>query len=301
MSLLPSQPLLPTTKRSSGLGRYKTASELAADRRKDRGRGFKQGILEEKLAGFGGGISSGSIRAQAVRKVRQRAQARTVVRRTIARPAPAVVKAPVRPAPPVFSSAPGVPIERIIGSPAPLEPRFSVPSRDLLTGGLPTQVVTPSPVKAKEKPVSIWADLGKSITKGVTAGVTARVQQKIAPGVAIGVAGRVLPAIGRAIGSRSVAAGSTGLALGSLFGGGGGNGACPAGWHLNKQDGVGGAAGTYCVRNRRMNFGNSRAARRSVRRLKGARKLLKDIESMMPTRTTRRRAPQHHHHPAAGA
>jgi len=88
---------------------------------------------------------------------------------------------------------------------------------------------------------------------------------------------------------RGVAAGAAGSALVSGLGGDGG--ACPSGWHLNKQDGVGGAAGTYCVRNRRMNFGNARAARRGVRRLKGARKLLKDIEKMMPSRPRARRAP----------
>jgi len=94
----------------------------------------------------------------------------------------------------------------------------------------------------------------------------------------------------------------TGIA-GSLVGGAfsrNADGSCPVGTHPIKQDGVHGPKGSYCVRNRRMNVGNSRAARRSVRRLKGARKLLRDIEKMMPSKTTRRRAPQHHHHPAAG-
>jgi len=71
------------------------------------------------------------------------------------------------------------------------------------------------------------------------------------------------------------------------------DGSCPVGMHPIKQDGVRGAAGSYCVRNRRMNVGNARAARRSVRRLKGARKLLRDIEKMMPSKTTRRRQPSH--------
>jgi len=103
-------------------------------------------------------------------------------------------------------------------------------------------------------------------------------------------------AVGRFIGSPTGRLTIGGAAAGELarsFAGGGVD-ACPSGWHLNKQDGVGGPAGTYCVRNRRMNFGNARSARRSVRRLKGARKLLKDIEKMMPTRTTRRRAPAGH-------
>jgi len=137
----------------------------------------------------------------------------------------------------------------------------------------------------------------KSILKGLTGGISARIQQKVAPAAIIGVAGRVLPGLGRA-----ATAGSIGAAVGGMFAGGGAQGgACPVGHHLNKQDGVGGPAGTYCVKNRRMNVGNARAARRSVRRLKGARKLLKDIEKMMPSKTSRRRAPaQHHHHPAAG-
>jgi len=137
----------------------------------------------------------------------------------------------------------------------------------------------------------------KSILGAVKAGVSARIQQKIAPAAIIGVAGRVLPGLGRA-----ASAGSIGAGVATLFGGGGGaqGGACLVGEHLNKQDGVGGPAGTYCVKNRRMNVGNARAARRAVRRLKGARKLLRDIEKMMPTRSTRRRAPAHHHHPAAG-
>ena len=106
-------------------------------------------------------------------------------------------------------------------------------------------------------------------------------------GPARAAAGGIFGRIARSPVFRGVAAGAAGSAL--VSGLGGADGACPSGWHLNKQDGVGGAAGTYCVRNRRMNFGNARSARRSVRRLKGARKLLKDIEKMMPTRTVRAR------------
>jgi len=137
----------------------------------------------------------------------------------------------------------------------------------------------------------------KSILKGLRGAVQTRVQSKFG-------AASILPgigAVGRVLTGRVATAGGVGAAVGSLFAGGGnGNGACPVGHHLNKQDGVEGPAGTYCVKNRRMNVGNARAARRAVRRLKGARKLLRDIEKMMPTRSTRRRAPQHHHHPAAG-
>jgi len=114
----------------------------------------------------------------------------------------------------------------------------------------------------------------------------------------VGGAARAAPAIGRAAGAigraatgRAAGAAGLGVLLGQTLGG---NGVCASGWHLNKQDGVGGPAGTYCVRNRRMNVGNARAARRSVRRLKGARKLLRDIEKMMPTKARARRAPAGH-------
>ena len=56
---------------------------------------------------------------------------------------------------------------------------------------------------------------------------------------------------------------------------------CPAGYHPAK-DGSG-----RCVRNRRMNVCNMRAASRAARRLKGARKALQRIERAMPRRTTR--------------
>lgn len=144
--------------------------------------------------------------------------------------------------------------------------------------------------------MSIWSNIVSGITGGVSRGIEKRIigksgrtsfevptplgQSKFFPAAA-GTIGRVLTgrvATGIGIG----AAGAT------LFGGGGNGGACPSGWHLNKQDGVGGAAGTYCVRNRRMNFGNARAARRGVRRLKGAQKLLRDIEKMMPRPRARR-------------
>lgn len=95
--------------------------------------------------------------------------------------------------------------------------------------------------------------------------------------------------------SRAATAAGLGAALGATLGGAGAQGnQCPSGSHPNKQAGVGGPAGTYCVRNRRMNVGNARAARRSVRRLRGARKLLRDIEKMMPSKPSRRRAPAGH-------
>jgi len=109
-----------------------------------------------------------------------------------------------------------------------------------------------------------------------------------APVVAAGgrIAGAVFGRVGTALG--------IGAAVGGAFFARNADGSCPVGTHPIKQDGVRGPKGSYCVRNRRMNVGNARAARRSVRRLKGARKLLRDIEKMMPSKTTRRRAPAGH-------
>jgi len=52
-------------------------------------------------------------------------------------------------------------------------------------------------------------------------------------------------------------------------------------------------------RRRRMNFGNARAAKRAVRRIKGTQKLLKDIEKLLPRRSApraRRDLPAGHTH-----
>lgn len=56
---------------------------------------------------------------------------------------------------------------------------------------------------------------------------------------------------------------------------------CPSGFHLDKR------TRTRCVRNRRMNPLNGRAAMRAIRRIKGARKMLQKIERQLPKRTTR--------------
>jgi len=147
------------------------------------------------------------------------------------------------------------------------------PSRRDSVQALRKRVITPGPVRQQ---MSIFAAL-PALT-----GPAGRA-------AAGGILGRII----RSPIVRGLAGGAAGSAIvGGLTGGDGG--ACPSGWHLNKQDGVGGPAGTYCVRNRRMNFGNARSARRSVRRLKGARKLLKDIERMMPSKTRTRRAPTGH-------
>lgn len=72
-------------------------------------------------------------------------------------------------------------------------------------------------------------------------------------------------------------------------------GQCPPGFHLNKSAGPRGPARTFCVRNRRMNPMNPKAARRAIRRIKGARKMLQQIERSLPRQRTTRRAPARAH------
>jgi hypothetical protein len=48
--------------------------------------------------------------------------------------------------------------------------------------------------------------------------------------------------------------------------------------------------GTWCVRTRHMNFGNSRAAVRSIRRLKGAHRIFKKIDKLIGHHRSPRRA-----------
>lgn len=154
----------------------------------------------------------------------------------------------------------------------------NVPSTRVMPGGGRVMTIPPFRQGSGATEMSVFGTL-PAIVGGVG---------RAAPGVAA--------RLGRFFRNPIVQGIGAGAATTALLGGGGANGACPSGWHLNKQDGVGGPAGTYCVRNRRMNFGNARAARRGVRRLKGARKLLKDIEKMMPRAPARRRAPAAGHH-----
>lgn len=145
--------------------------------------------------------------------------------------------------------------------------------------------------------MSLWSDITGALGRGLATRVENRaagrvIQPRQLPTQA-SIAGPVLQTAGRILTGRVATGIGIGAAGATLFRTPQG-GVCQSGWHLNKQDGVGGPAGTYCVRNRRMNVGNARAARRSVRRLRGARKLLRDIEKMMPTKTTRRRAPAGH-------
>lgn len=62
---------------------------------------------------------------------------------------------------------------------------------------------------------------------------------------------------------------------------------CPAGFHPAKD------RSGRCVRNRRMNPMNPRAARRAIRRIKGAMKMLRRIERQLPKQRVRR-APAGH-------
>jgi hypothetical protein len=71
---------------------------------------------------------------------------------------------------------------------------------------------------------------------------------------------------------------------------------CPKGYHLNKssyftREGFV-AAGTKCVKNRRMNVVNPKALRRGIRRAKGAVKLLKKSAGSMGYSVVAKRAPK---------
>jgi len=230
-------------------------------------------MLAEKFPA--GGISRGSLRRAAIEAVQRFHRQRSLERITTA-PQP-IQQSAVRPAPRILPRPQKLPGTLIKGTRPQDDPIFSLPKN--VIGG---------------PDVSLHKGLLESIGTGFRTGIQGRIASifnpqprqivAAAPVLAAGAAaaGRVLPAIGRVLTGRTVAAASAGAAAASLLSGGGG--ACPSGWHPAK-DGSG-----RCVRNRRMNFGNARAARRSVRRLKGARKLLKDIEKMMPSKTTRRRA-----------
>lgn len=242
---------------------------------------FQQFILEEKLSQFNGGISSGSLKARAISGVRRIQQIKSQARGTVGR-ANVVARAPA-PAP---AAAP-----KKVKRAGALQP-LKLPERVIKPVG--QQVFLPDPIDtlptARSSPVSIWTDLGGILKGAVTQRVTAAVAPRpvIQPGplpqqasvaqLGLGAAGRVLPAIGRVLTGRAAAAGTVGFAAGQLFD----------------------AAGNPVPKRRRMNFGNARAARRAIRRIKGVRRLLKSIEDQLPRRPAPRRRAQHHHHPAAG-
>lgn len=62
----------------------------------------------------------------------------------------------------------------------------------------------------------------------------------------------------------------------------------PSGYHLNRSNSPRGPKGSYWVRNRHMNPLNASAARRAIRRIKGARKMLQSIERSLPKRAAPR-------------
>ena len=195
-----------------------------------------------------------------------------------------------------------MPIERVTELP-PRRPGRRAPGTELKKRPItqtrpraPTAPTRASQTAPKPKAIADVEDNPMSLHKGLLSALGRGLSQRVQASASgqkniVAAAPAVLATVGRALPGIGVAAGSF---LAGRFAGGGGGGTCEVGHHLNKQDGVGGPAGTYCVRNRRMNVGNARAARRAVRRLKGARKLLRDIEKMMPTRSTRRRAPAGH-------
>jgi len=250
-------------------------------------------MLAEKFPA--GGISRGSLRRAAIEAVQRFHRQRTSAARVTA--SRARQPRPSQPPPRILPGPQKVPGRLIKGTRPQDDPIFDLPSN----------------VRG-EPDVSLHRGLLDSLSGALRTGIQGRIASIFQPsqssivGPAVLGAGRVLPAIGRTVGgiirSRSAGAAAAGVAVGGLLAGGDGQGGgCPVGFHPNKQAGVGGPRGTYCVRNRRMNVGNARAARRSVRRLKGARKLLRDIEKMMPTKTSRRRAPAGHaahlHHTGA--
>ena len=84
--------------------------------------------------------------------------------------------------------------------------------------------------------------------------------------------------------------GASGMGIGSSYAAGGKrgrvakgpNGECPKGYHLNKSaSGDGQPRHAYCVRNRRVNYANGRAAARSGRRLRGTVKMLRRSFSLV--------------------
>jgi len=218
------------------------------------------------LGAIGGSLGrTPSIRAEPLESVRPGIGPVRTVRRDRRRVTPAITRARAPVNVPARNLPPGhTPRPRGVGVTSPVAPRVG-------RRGLP--VIVPPPIgSTRTNQMSLLAAL---------------------PALA-GVGARVAGTVGRALTGRVAAGAGLGVLLGQSLQGGAQGQQCPSGWHLNKQDGVGGPAGTYCVRNRRINVGNARAARRSVRRLKGARKLLKDIEKMMPSKPRPRRAPSGH-------
>lgn len=92
-----------------------------------------------------------------------------------------------------------------------------------------------------------------------------------------------LPAIGQGFGPPATVGPGTQrlrrIAAGQVVPGA--QGLCPTGFHPAKD------GSARCVRNRRMNPLNPRAARRAIRRIKGAMKMLRQIERQLPKQRVR--------------
>lgn len=240
----------------------------------------KEALLLERLDAFTGGQSSGVRNQAIVNRLRVFGQQVQTINRELA-----MRKVAARPAAPAAVVAPKKAKRRPILQ--PIKPPA------IVIKPVGQQVFLPDPidsVAARSDPMSIWTDLG-GIIKGA---VTQRVTQAVTPrpvitpgpipaqasilGPAATVAGRVIPSLGRVLTGRAATAGAVGFAAGQLFD----------------------AAGNPVPKRRRMNFGNAKAARRAIRRIKGVRRLLKSIEDQLPRRPAPRRRAQHHHHPSAG-
>lgn len=235
----------------------------------------RQALLEERIAAR----KPQSGRAAILQRMRQVAGIQRTIKRTVAiQRATAAARQP----------APSKAVKR----PGRLQP---VARPAIVIKPVGQQVFLPGPKDPiEDRPMSIWSDIVGAVGRGVTARVeraatgrptiqlpqTIQTQASILPaaGAVLAGAGRVLPSIGRVLTGRV----ATGAAIGA------------AGAQLFDQ------FGNPVKRRRRMNFGNARAARRAIRRIKGVRRLLKSIEDQLPRRPAPRRRAEHHHHPSAG-
>lgn len=146
---------------------------------------------------------------------------------------------------------------------------------------------------------AVGGPVGAAIGAGIGGAVESASQQNQIQRALVGQAAFAAPAIGlpgiSLEGAPTVPVAGQRLPPGVLANipasGAGLGGACPMGFHLDKR------TRSRCVRNRRMNPLNGRAATRAIRRIKGARKMLQKIERQLP-RAKSRTAPRrpHHHH-----
>jgi len=123
------------------------------------------------------------------------------------------------------------------------------------------------------------AAVGKALTGGGKGGPGTAVARYNPPGIDIAGLNINLPGFG-----------GPGVGITSSYAAGGRhgrvargpNGECPKGYHLNKsKTGDGQERHAFCVRNRRVNYANGRAAARSGRRLRGTVKMLRRSFSLV--------------------